>query len=64
MKQDDQVQSHGKLECHDHDQNSIKQNLIISYKKNLYPVLKTEIHKNYEEKHFPTSNRSTSSRGN
>lgn len=34
------------LEQHDQDQASVKQALISSYKKNLYPALKEDIQKN------------------
>ncbi|KAJ6689718.1 hypothetical protein OIU85_006071 [Salix viminalis] len=43
--QDDQLGLHGRLDHHD-DQNSVKQSLISSYKKNLYPVLISEIIRN------------------
>ncbi|XP_010066762.2 ABC transporter G family member 21 [Eucalyptus grandis] len=42
LRHDDQQEFHNKLEYHD-EQNSIKQSLISSYKKNLYPALKAEI---------------------
>ncbi|KAG8366541.1 hypothetical protein BUALT_Bualt17G0090600 [Buddleja alternifolia] len=41
--QDDQIDYYGRQENHD-DQNSNKQFLIHSYKKNLHPLLKDEIH--------------------
>ncbi|CAL5350056.1 unnamed protein product [Camellia sinensis] len=41
-KQDDQQEFHGRADHRD-DQNSIKQPLISSYRKNLYPALKDEI---------------------
>ncbi|KAJ6429719.1 hypothetical protein OIU84_021174 [Salix udensis] len=43
--QDDQLGLHGRLDHHD-DQNSVKQSLISSYKKSLYPVLISEIIRN------------------
>ncbi|XP_010556399.1 PREDICTED: ABC transporter G family member 21-like [Tarenaya hassleriana] len=41
-KQYDQVEVHGRLERHE-EQNSVKQMLIHSYRKSLYPLLKDEI---------------------
>ncbi|XP_057478934.1 ABC transporter G family member 21-like [Actinidia eriantha] len=41
-KQDDHHEYHGRTDHHE-DQNSTKQYLISSYKKNLYPVLKDEL---------------------
>ncbi|KAF9677293.1 hypothetical protein SADUNF_Sadunf08G0092900 [Salix dunnii] len=46
--QDDQLGLHGRLDHHD-DQNSVKQSLISSYKKNLYPVLISEINRNVQD---------------
>ena len=46
--QDDQLGLHGRLDHHD-DQNSGKQSLISSYKKNLYPVLISEINRNVQD---------------
>ncbi|KAM7275845.1 hypothetical protein ACFE04_017711 [Oxalis oulophora] len=58
VKQDDQIESHGRvLDNHD-DQNSIKQSLISSYKKNLYPSLKADIDRSFAH---PTSRRTSSS---
>jgi hypothetical protein len=37
------------IEKHDQDQASVKQSLISSYKKNLYPALKEDIHQNNTE---------------
>lgn len=34
---------HDEIEQHDQDQASVKQSLISSYKKNLYPALKEDI---------------------
>jgi hypothetical protein len=49
IRQDDQqLEFHGRLDHHD-DQNSIKQSLVSSYKKNLYPSLKAEIHRNVSD---------------
>lgn len=48
IKQDDQQEFHGRLE-HLDDQNSIKQHLVSSYKKNIYPILKAEIHGNHKD---------------
>ncbi|KAH9772038.1 ABC transporter G family member 21 [Citrus sinensis] len=45
VKQDDQLEFHGRLEHHD-DQNATKQSLISSYKKNLHPALMAEIQQN------------------
>ncbi|KAF3432596.1 hypothetical protein FNV43_RR27336 [Rhamnella rubrinervis] len=61
LKHEDQVELRGRLE-HREDQNSIKQSLISSYKKNLYPALKAEIHGNYKDPVL-SSTRSSSSRG-
>ncbi|XP_051122381.1 ABC transporter G family member 21 [Andrographis paniculata] len=41
-RQDDEADFHGRLDLHD-DQNSTKQFLIQSYKKNLHPLLKQEL---------------------
>lgn len=57
IKQDDQQEFHGRLD-HLDDQNSIKQHLVSSYKKNIYPALKAEIHGNHTD-----SVRNSSSRG-
>ncbi|GMH27536.1 hypothetical protein Nepgr_029379 [Nepenthes gracilis] len=46
-KQEDHHELHGRSEQHD-DSNSTKQSIISSYRKNLYPVLKAEIQKNYQ----------------
>ncbi|KAK7407611.1 hypothetical protein VNO78_09565 [Psophocarpus tetragonolobus] len=48
VKQDDQIDHH-------EDQASIKQFLVSSYKKNLYPLLKQEIQQNHRELEFFTS---------
>jgi hypothetical protein len=45
IRQDERLEFDGRLDDHD-DQNSIKQSLVLSYKKNLYPALKAEIHRN------------------
>ncbi|KAJ4828341.1 ABC transporter G member 21 [Turnera subulata] len=46
-KQDDQTEFHGRLD-HPDDQASVKQSLISSYKKNLYPALKEEMQKIFQ----------------
>lgn len=56
IRQDDQVEFDGRLDDHD-DQNSIKQSLVSSYKKNLYPALKAEIHRNVSDPVLSTSSR-------
>lgn len=43
VKQDDQTDSHGALLDQHEDQASVKQSLVSSYKKILYPSLKQEI---------------------
>ncbi|KAK7309982.1 hypothetical protein RJT34_07156 [Clitoria ternatea] len=48
VKQDDQIHHH-------EDQASIKQFLVSSYKKNLYPLLKQEIQQNNRDRTFFTS---------
>ncbi|RVW65089.1 ABC transporter G family member 21 [Vitis vinifera] len=45
VRKDDQQEFHGRPDHHD-DQNSIKQALISSYKKNLYHIMRAEIHRN------------------
>lgn len=45
-KQYDQVEINGKLEKLE-EQNSVKQSLILSYKKNLYPTLKEEVSRTF-----------------
>ncbi|KDP29341.1 hypothetical protein JCGZ_18262 [Jatropha curcas] len=48
-KQGDQLmESHNRLD-HLDEQNSVKQSLISSYKKNLYPALKADIHQNFQD---------------
>ncbi|PIN25934.1 Transporter, ABC superfamily (Breast cancer resistance protein) [Handroanthus impetiginosus] len=59
-KQDDQIDFHGRQDHHD-DHNSTKQFLICSYKKNLHPLLKQEIHEDsqdqsYSRKSLPSKN--------
>ncbi|KAH7516609.1 ABC transporter G family member 21 [Ziziphus jujuba] len=54
MTQEDQLEFHGRLDHHE-DQNAIKQSLISSYKKNIYPSLKTEINENYKNPVLSTS---------
>ncbi|KAL5828500.1 hypothetical protein ACOSQ3_017968 [Xanthoceras sorbifolium] len=58
VRQEDQLEFHGRLEQHD-DQNSTKQLLISSYKKNLYPALKAEIRQSYPDPMFSTSGASS-----
>ncbi|XP_075659522.1 ABC transporter G family member 21 [Castanea sativa] len=53
VRQDDQIEFQGRLD-HD-DQNSTKQCLITSYKKNLYPGLKAEIHTSLRDPNLSTS---------
>lgn len=43
VRKDDQQEFPGRPDHHD-DQSSIKQTLILSYKRNLYPTMKAEIH--------------------
>ena len=47
-KQEDQHELHGRSERHDHA-TSTKQFLISSYRKNLYPALKAEIHQSLDD---------------
>ncbi|KAG2706767.1 hypothetical protein I3760_05G117600 [Carya illinoinensis] len=54
VKQDEQVEFHGRLDNHS-DHNSTKQSLIASYKKNLYPALKADIHRNLTDPVLSTS---------
>ncbi|KAL5553536.1 hypothetical protein UlMin_040937 [Ulmus minor] len=62
IKQDEQAEFHSRLD-HLEDQNSIKQHLISSYKKNLYPALKAEIHGIYKDPALSSSRRSSSKGG-
>ncbi|XP_039049552.1 ABC transporter G family member 21-like [Hibiscus syriacus] len=60
-KPDEQQQEfHGRVD-HPDDQNSTKQLLISSYKKNIYPTLKADISQNPQDSSFPTSKSSKSS---
>lgn len=61
-KQDDQLEYNGRLE-HQEDQNTTKQFLISSYKKNLYPVLKAEIQQSHKDTFLAPSRTTPSSRG-
>ncbi|PQQ13172.1 ABC transporter G family member 21 [Prunus yedoensis var. nudiflora] len=61
-KQDDQLEYNGRLE-HQEDQNTTKQFLISSYKKNLYPVLKAEIQQSHKDTVLAPSRTTPSSRG-
>ncbi|CAK8573098.1 unnamed protein product [Lathyrus sativus] len=54
VKHDDEI------EKHDQDQASVKQSLILSYKKNLYPALKEDIQKNNIESSVFASQGTTS----
>lgn len=54
IRQDDQMEFQVRLDHHD-DQNSTKQSLITSYKKNLYPALIDEINKNSRDPDLSTS---------
>lgn len=47
VKLDDQTDMNGRLD-HIEDQASIKQSLVLSYKKILYPALKQEVQLNNE----------------
>ena len=58
VRQDDQIEFQGRLD-HD-DQNSTKQSLITSYKKNLYPALKAEIHTSLSDPNLSKSGRLSS----
>ncbi|KAK9934845.1 hypothetical protein M0R45_021974 [Rubus argutus] len=60
-KQDDQLEYNDRLDHHE-DQNTTKQFLISSYKKNLYPALKAEIQQSHKDPAVLSSPR-TSSRG-
>ncbi|KAJ9140664.1 hypothetical protein P3X46_031283 [Hevea brasiliensis] len=53
-KLDDQLDVHGTVD-HLDDQNSTKQSLISSYKKNLYPALKAEIRRNFQDQVLSSS---------
>ncbi|XP_031273677.1 ABC transporter G family member 21 isoform X1 [Pistacia vera] len=59
VKQDDQQDFHGRLDHHD-DQNSTKQSLISSYRKNLHPALQAEIYQNSRDPNLSTSGISSS----
>ncbi|XWS64378.1 hypothetical protein CRYUN_Cryun06bG0181100 [Craigia yunnanensis] len=48
VKPDEQLEFHGRVDHHD-DQNSTKQYLISSCKKNIYPVLKADINQNLQD---------------
>lgn len=45
---DNQQYDQGRTECHE-DRNSVKQFLISSYKKNLHPLIKDDIHRNIHD---------------
>ncbi|XP_022775828.1 ABC transporter G family member 21 [Durio zibethinus] len=59
---DEQLEFQGSVDHHD-DQNSRKQDLTSSYKKNIYPVLKADINKNLQDSSFSTVISSKSSCG-
>ncbi|WCJ35703.1 ABC-2 type transporter family protein [Euphorbia peplus] len=65
MKQDDQVENHGRSDHHD-DQNAIRQSLISSYRKHLHPNLKSEMNQNFQDSVHPysSSSRTLSIRNN
>ncbi|KFK39853.1 hypothetical protein AALP_AA3G297000 [Arabis alpina] len=58
-KQYDQVELNGKLERLE-EQNSVKQSLISSYKKNLYPHLKEEVSRTFPEDQMVSRSRAKS----
>ncbi|XP_039037223.1 ABC transporter G family member 21 [Hibiscus syriacus] len=60
VKPDEQLEFHGRVD-HPDDQNSTKQFLISSYKKNIYPTLKADISQNLQDSSFPTAKSSKSS---
>nr|AIU41651.1 ABC transporter family protein [Hevea brasiliensis] len=60
-KQDDKMGVYGRVD-HLDDQNSTKQSLISSYKKNLYPALKAEIHQNLQDPALSASSGTSSLR--
>ncbi|XP_004297158.1 PREDICTED: ABC transporter G family member 21 [Fragaria vesca subsp. vesca] len=62
-KQDDQLEYNGRLDHHE-EQNSTKQFLVSSYKKNLHPALKAEIQQSQKDPAVvSSSSRTLSSRG-
>ncbi|KAI6676978.1 hypothetical protein NL676_037774 [Syzygium grande] len=63
LRHDDQQEFHSKLEYPD-EQNSIKQSLISSYKKNLYPALNAEIHQHSRDQDTHPSRKTSSLRRN
>lgn len=60
-KQDDHQEFQGRSDHHE-EQNSIKQSLISSYKKNLHPFLKAEIHQNLKDPVLSLSGKSSARR--
>ena len=62
VRKDDQQEYHGRTDHHD-DQNSIKQALISSYKRNLYHIIKAEIH-HYSHNSLGSASAPLPSRGN
>lgn len=58
-KQDDQLEIQVRVDHHD-DQNSTKNSLISSYKKNIYPSLKVEIERNFQNPASGTAARAKS----
>ncbi|EOY02185.1 hypothetical protein QUC31_013399 [Theobroma cacao] len=53
VKPDEQLEFHGRVDHHD-DQNSTKHYLILSYKKNIFPVLKADIDRNLHDSSLST----------
>lgn len=58
-KQYDQVEINGRLDRLE-EQNSVKQSLISSYKKNLYPPLKEEVSRTFPQDETVTGSRANS----
>ncbi|XP_065880187.1 ABC transporter G family member 21 [Euphorbia lathyris] len=48
-KHDEQVENNGRSEHHHEDQNAIRQSLISSYRKHLYPSLKSEVTQTFQD---------------
>ncbi|GMI99959.1 ATP-binding cassette G21 [Hibiscus trionum] len=62
VKPEEQVEFHGRVD-HTDDQNSTKQYLISSYKKNIHPTLKADINQNLQDSSVSTAKSSKSSCG-
>ncbi|KAK8487023.1 hypothetical protein V6N13_096637 [Hibiscus sabdariffa] len=62
VKPEEQLELHGRVD-HPDDQNSTKQSLISSYKKNIHPALKADINQNQQDSSVPTAKSSKSSCG-